>query len=228
MFSLGFPHSSVGKESTCDAGDPGSIPWLGRTTGEGVDYPFQYSRASLVAQLVKNMPAIQETWVQSLGWEDPLEKRKATHSNILAWRIPWTMQSMGLQRVRHDWVTFTSLHFILSLGFPGGASGKEPICQFRRHKRCGFNPGLGRYTGGGPGNPLQYSCLENSLDRGAWWATLNEVKKSQTHVHNVLFSTHSHMFSLLSLSLRGFDTSRESHCNRPSRYNRRPTGPSVL
>ena len=91
MFSLGFPHSSVGKESTCDAGDPGSIPWLGRTTGEGVDYPFQYSQASLVAQLVKNMPAIQETWVHSLGWEDPLEKRKATHSNIPAWIIPWTV-----------------------------------------------------------------------------------------------------------------------------------------
>jgi len=58
--------------------------------------------ASLVAQLVKNPPAMQETWVRSLGQEDPLEKGKATHSNILAWRIPWPVQSMGLQRVRHD------------------------------------------------------------------------------------------------------------------------------
>ena len=63
--------------------------------------------ASLVAQMVKNLPAIQETWVQSLGWEDPLEKGMATHSGTLAWRIPWTeepdvRQSMGLQRVRHD------------------------------------------------------------------------------------------------------------------------------
>ena len=56
-------------------------------------------RASLVAQLVKNPPAIRETWVRSLGWEDRLEKGKATHSNILAWRIPGTIQSMGLQRV---------------------------------------------------------------------------------------------------------------------------------
>ena len=72
--SVGFPEISVGKESTCDAGDPGSIPWLGRTTGEGVDYPFQYSQASLVAQLVKNMPALQETPLQFLGQEDPLEK----------------------------------------------------------------------------------------------------------------------------------------------------------
>ena len=57
---------------------------------------------SLVAQWVKNPPAMWETLVQSLGWEDTLEKGKATHSSILAWRIPWTIQSMGLQRVRHD------------------------------------------------------------------------------------------------------------------------------
>ena len=60
-----------------------------------------------MAQLVKNPPAIQETWVWSLGWEDPLEKGKATHSSLLAWRIPWTVQSMGSQRVRHDWATCT-------------------------------------------------------------------------------------------------------------------------
>ena len=63
--------------------------------------------ASLVAQLVKNPPAMQETSARLLGWEDPLEKGKATHSSILAWRIPWTIQSMGLQRVGHDWATFT-------------------------------------------------------------------------------------------------------------------------
>ena len=63
-------------------------------------------KASLIAQLVKNPPAMQETPVQSLSWEDPLEKGKATHSSILAWRIPWT-KSMGLQKVGHDGVTFT-------------------------------------------------------------------------------------------------------------------------
>ena len=87
----GFPHSSVGKESTCNAGDPGSIPGSGRSPGEGIGYPLQYSWASLVAQLVKNLLAMRETWVQSLGWEDPLEKGKATHSSIVAWRILWTM-----------------------------------------------------------------------------------------------------------------------------------------
>ena len=65
------------------------------------------SSASLVDQLVKNLPAMQETWVQSLGWEDPLEKRMTIHSGILAWRIPWTeepgsLQSIGSQRVKHD------------------------------------------------------------------------------------------------------------------------------
>ena len=86
---MGFPDSSVGKESACNAGEPGLIPELGRSAGEGIGYPLQYSWASFVAQLVKNLPAMQETWVRSLGWEDPLEKGKATHSSILAWRIPW-------------------------------------------------------------------------------------------------------------------------------------------
>ena len=69
---MGFPDSSVGKESVCNARDPGLILGLGRSTGEGIGYPLQYSWASLVAQLVKNLPAMWETWV-------------------LAWRIPWTV-----------------------------------------------------------------------------------------------------------------------------------------
>ena len=88
---LGFPDSSVGKEYTCNAGDPSSIPGLGRFAGEGIGYPFQYSWVSLVAQLVKNLPAMRETWGRSLGWEDTLEQGKATHSSILVWRIPWTV-----------------------------------------------------------------------------------------------------------------------------------------
>ena len=83
------------------------IPGLGRSDGEGIGYPLQYSWASLGAQLVKNPPAMQETYIQSLGWKDPLEEGMATHSSILAWTVPWTeepgrLQSMGLQRVRHD------------------------------------------------------------------------------------------------------------------------------
>ena len=81
----GFSHRSVGKESACNVGDSDLIPGLGRSAGEGIGYPLQYSWASLLAQLVKNSPAMWETWVRSLGWEDPLEKGKAAHSGILAW-----------------------------------------------------------------------------------------------------------------------------------------------
>ena len=84
LLSLGFPDSSVGKESACNAEDSGSIPGSGRSAGEGIGYPFQYSWASLVAQLVKNWPTMQETWVQSLAQEDSLEKEIATHSSTLA------------------------------------------------------------------------------------------------------------------------------------------------
>ena len=78
------------------------IPGLGRSAGEGTGYPLQYAWASLVAQLVRNPPAMWETWVPSLSWEDPLDKGKATHSSILAQRIPWTIQTMGSQRVGRD------------------------------------------------------------------------------------------------------------------------------
>ena len=79
------------------------IPGWGRSTGERIGYSLHYSWAFLVAQLLKNPPAIWETWVQSLGWEDPLEKGTATHSSILAWRIPWIVRnSWVLQRFGHN------------------------------------------------------------------------------------------------------------------------------
>ena len=107
---IGFPDSSAGKESACKAGDPGLIPRSGRSTGEEKGYPLQYSWPSPVAEMVKNLPTMQETWFRSLSWEDTLEKGMAIHSSILAWRIPWTVQSMGSQRVGQDQVTFTFTH----------------------------------------------------------------------------------------------------------------------
>ena len=109
---LGFPCNSAGKESACKAWDLGSIPGSEWSTGEGTGYPLQYSWPFLVAQQVKNPTSmqetwIQETWIQSLHWEDPLEKGMATHSSILAWRIPWIIQSMRSQRLRHNWSAFT-------------------------------------------------------------------------------------------------------------------------
>ena len=105
----GFPGSSAGKESACNAGDPGS----GKPPREGIGYSLQLSWASLMAQTVKNLPAMWKTWVQSLGQEDPLEERMAAHPSILAWRIPWTeepggLQSMGSQRAGHDLAIDTS------------------------------------------------------------------------------------------------------------------------
>ena len=123
----GFPGGSDSKESACNSGDPGSIPGSGRSFGGGNGNPFQYSfldnpmdrgarwaavhgvtiLVSLMAQIVKNLPAMQETQVQSLGREDPLEKGKATHSSNLAWEIPRTeetggLQFLGSQRVGYD------------------------------------------------------------------------------------------------------------------------------
>ena len=94
--------SSAGKESGCNAGDSES----GRSTGEGIDYQLRCSWASLVAQMVKNLLVMWETWVRSLGWEDLLEEGMATHSSILAWRIPmdrgaWLATVYGVTK-RHD------------------------------------------------------------------------------------------------------------------------------
>jgi len=129
---FGFPDSSVGKEYACNARNPGLILGLGRSAGKGIGYPLLYSWASVVAQLVNNLPAMLETWVWSLGWEDLLEKGRATHSSILSWRILRTVSSMGSQRVGHDWLTFTlaistsalkkflfrsSAHFLIGLFF---------------------------------------------------------------------------------------------------------------
>ena len=96
----GFTGNSVFKESVCSAGDPSSIPVLGRSLREGIGYPLQYSWASLVAQMVKNPPAMWKTWVQTLDWECPLEMGTATYSSILSQRIAmdrgaWRAKSMG-------------------------------------------------------------------------------------------------------------------------------------
>ena len=120
--------SSAGKESNCNAGNPGSIPGLGRSTGEGIGYTLQYSWASLMAQLVKNLPAMRETWVRSPGWEDALKKGKATHSSILVWRISWTLQFMGLQSI--------GFHFHIDIF----QSKNMTICVSMKLQKTDFHP----------------------------------------------------------------------------------------
>ena len=107
----GFPDSSVGKESACNAGDPDLIPGLGKSAGEGIGYPLQYSWASLVAQLVKNLPSMQETWVRSPGEGN--------------WRIPWTVHGITKSRTRPSY-----FHFTVITGLPW-FSGKESTCNAR-------------------------------------------------------------------------------------------------
>ena len=106
---LSFLDSSVCKESACQAGDPILIPGSGRSAGEGIRYRLQYSWASLVAQLIKNPPAIRETWVRSLDWEDPLERGRATHSSIL----PGEFHTIVCE-VRKNQTQLSDFHFYFS------------------------------------------------------------------------------------------------------------------
>ena len=122
LYLVSFSDSSVGKESTCNAGDPSSIPGSGRSAGEGIGYLLQYSWAFLALQLIKNLSAMWETWVRSLGWEDSLEKGKATHSRILAWRIPWTT----VHGVTKSWTrlsNWTELNWTVFWDGPHGVCG---------------------------------------------------------------------------------------------------------
>ena len=114
----GFPDSSVGKESACNAGDSSSIPGSARSAGGGIGYPLQYPWASLVIQLVKNLPTMRKTWVWSLGWEDPMEKGKATDSSILA----CLENSMGciVHRVTKSWTQLNDFHLTSLWLYRGG------------------------------------------------------------------------------------------------------------
>ena len=171
--SLGFPVSSTGKESTCNAGDPGSIPGSGRSAGEGIGYPLYYSWTSLVAQLVKNPPAMRETWVWSPSWEDPIEKGKATHSSILA-------TDSIVHGVAKSWTRLSQFQWHPTpVLLPGKSHGWRSLvgCSPRGHlesdttERLHFHFSLS-CTEEGNGNPLQFSCLENPRDGGAWWAAI--------------------------------------------------------
>ena len=125
---------------------------------------------------------MQETQLPSLGWEDTLEEGMSIHSSILAWRIPWTEESGGLQsigshRVGHDKSDLVhSTHRYICIYFPCGTVVKN----------MSSISGSGRSPGVGNGNPLQYSCLENSRDRRAWQATVHMVAESDTTEHALL------------------------------------------
>ena len=111
--------------------------------------------------MVKNLPAVQETWVQSLGGEDALKKEMATHSSILAWEIPWTEEPGGLQSMGSQELDTTEPARTVVKNLPANAGD------------TGLIPRSGRSPGEGNGYPLQYSCLGNPTDRGAWRAIIH-------------------------------------------------------
>ena len=124
---------------------------------------------------------MQETWVWSLVQEDPLEKEMATHSSILAWRIPWTEELCELQSIMYKFsYTHALSHNVLfgvcyaTYAFPCGSVVKNLPANAGDMVLI---PGPGRSLGEGNGNPLQYSCLENPMDRGTWWITVHGVHK---------------------------------------------------
>ena len=130
--------------------------------------------ASLVAQLVKNLPAMWETWVWSLGWEDPLEKGKATHSSIL----PLESHGHIVHGVAKSWTRLSDFHFHF---FTGASSVRNlPV----NAGDIGSIPGSGRSPDEGNGKSLQYCCLESSMDRGAWQAIVHGVAKSWTRLND--------------------------------------------
>ena len=133
----GFPGGSAGKESACNAGDPGLIPGLGRFPAEGIGNPLQYSWTSLVAQMVKKPPTMWDTWVWSLGWEDPLKKRVVTHFSILALensmdRGAW---QATVHRVPNSWTQQSDLHFIMK-GSKFSQQKKENHCKLSKIRKA--------------------------------------------------------------------------------------------
>ena len=139
------PGGSDSKESACNVGDPGWIPGLGRSPGEGNGNPLQYS--------CPENPMDWGAWWATVHW---VAKNRTWLSDFA--------------------FTFLSMHYG---GFPGNSLDKESICNVGH---ASLLPGLKRSPGGGHGNPLQYSCLENPMDRGAWWATVQGVTKSWTRL----------------------------------------------
>ena len=161
-------------------------------SGEGSGTPLQYS-------CLENpidggawwaaVHGITKSWIRLSDFTftfhfHALEKETADHSSVLAWRIPGTVEPGGLLSMGSHSQTqlkrlSSSSHKDTEQGFPGGASGKETVRQCSRHRDAGSTPGSGRSPGGRHGNPLQYSCLENPMDRGALWATVYGVTKTR-------------------------------------------------
>ena len=157
----GFPASSAGKESTCNAGDPSSTPGSGGSPGEGIGYPLQYSWASLVAQLVKNPSAMRNDLGSIPGLGIPLQYSSLENSMDC---IVHGVTKRRTQLSDFHWEVRASQ---VVKNLPVNAADERDL-------------GSGRSSDIGNANPLPYSCLENSMGRRAWRATVHRLAKSQT------------------------------------------------
>ena len=173
---LGFLDTSVGKKSSCNAGDPSSIPGLGRSAGEGIGYPLQYSWTSLVGKEsacnvgdLGSIPGLGRSPGEGNGC--PLQCSGLENS------MDHIVHGVAKSRSR-----LSDFHFDFhaDLVFPGGASGKKLPANAGEVRDLGSIPGLGRSPGGGNGAPLQYSCLQIPKDRRAWQAAVHRLIQSQT------------------------------------------------
>ena len=172
-FTLGFPDSSVGKESACNEGDPGSIPESGRSTGEARGYPLQYTWASLVAQWVKNRPQCRrpgfDPWVGRIPW-----RRERLPTPVF-----WPGEFHGLyivHGVTKSPMELNNFHIT-----------SNRLSKYLKQKLTELKGGINSSTGEGNGTPHQYSCLENPMDGGAWWAAVHGVAKSRTRLSDFTF-----------------------------------------
>ena len=172
---MGFPDSSAGKESACNAGDPGSIPGSGRSSGEGIGYPLQYSWASFVAQLRKRIhlqcgrPGLGRYPGEGKGY--PLQYSGLENSmDCIVHGVAFSLSKLNIAIF-----TLNTIELI-NMGFPGGSVVKTPPGNAGN---TGLIPVSGRSSGEGNGNPPQYSCLENPRDRESMGG-----HKSQTRLSN--------------------------------------------
>ena len=160
-----------------------------------INIKLAYNWASLIAQLVKNLPAMQETLVWFLGWEELLEEG-------IGYSLQYSWASLMAQLVRNPpgmWETW-----VWSLGWEDspGEGKASLVAQMVNHLpasagNLGLITGLGRSPGEGNGNPLQYPCLRNSMNRGARWATVHRVAKSWTRLSNFTFTFSIQSFKMV-------------------------------
>ena len=177
---MGFPDSSVAKDSTCTAGDLCSIPGSGISAGEGIGYLLQYSWASLVAQLVQNLPPMRETWVWSLGWKDPLEKEKVLQysglENPMDYKVHGHKESDMTERI---WLHFTSLQGQwywrrqkgnLSEGLTQHIEFRDLSCTVLEERKGQSEDVVGRDGSAGyPGGRWRHSCLRERMGQLRGW-----------------------------------------------------------